>query len=370
MKLRLCRTAFIVLVAALGTVPWAEAQTKPSPKPPAPADTNRWEIEFNVRLGESVVTSDGRGHLPDPGASFTTQGNSQTRRVTSWLFGDGAALLNDVLASLGRTERVLPLDALLNSAAVEHATEHGVGLRISRRWKPNLRIEVAGDYTRATFTLLPGVVPALLDTHETFANAFSGLAASAQGAAFFEPALDSQAFAGDGTGHEVVITGALVWEIGKPRRFRPYFVGGGGIAWGFGGAVAGITENYSFGLPSGARINETDTVNIDFSGGIGAVLTGGGGVRIRISRGSGIRLDYRLTMVQNHINTLVSTTPVTTNSAPTDAIWSSLTPGIQFSNNPGYDTNLSAPALSSFKAFSGSGFRPRHGLSLGYYFTF
>ena len=126
----------------------------------------------------------------------------------------------------------------------------------------------------------------------------------------------------------------------------------------------------SAGLPSGARINETDSVNIEFSGGIGAVLTGGGGLRIRLSRASGIRVEYRLAMVQNHINTLVTTTPVRTNSAPSDAIWSSLTPGIQFSNDPAYDTNLSAPALSSFKALSGSGFRPRHGLTLGYYFTF
>lgn len=377
-KLGRCAATLVVLVTGLWCAPGVEAQDKPKPaaqtqkkpKTPLAADTNRWEIEFKVRLGTSVVTADGAGSLPGAGAAFTTVGNSETRRVTSWLFGDGASLLNDVLASLGRPERVLALDALLNSAAVEHSTDNGFGVRISRRLRKNLWIEVDGDYSRATFALLPSIVPGLLDTHESFANAFSGLVASAQGAAFFNPALDSQVLTGDGEGHEVVLTGALRWEFGGWTRLKFYLLGGGGIAWGMGGARAVLAENYSFGLPSGARIDETDTVNMDFSGGIGLVATGGGGMRFRVTRGSGVRVDVRALLVQNHVNTLVSTTPTVLLSQPADAIWSSLTPGIQFSTDPAHDSNLSAPALSQFKALSGSGFKPRYALSLGYYFTF
>jgi hypothetical protein len=263
------------------------------------------------------------------------------------------------------------LDAMLNSAAVEHSTGNiGAGVRVSRRWKSNLWIEVDGDYSRASFTLLPTVVPALLATHDSFANAFAGLAASAQGAAFFSPDLDSSVLAGDGTGHEIVVTGALVWEMGKPRRVRPYLVGGAGIAVGFGSAGAFLSENYSFSLSSGARINETDAVDISFSGGFGLVGTAGGGVRIRLSRASGVKVDGRVLMVQNHVNTLVTTRPGATLSQPADAIFSFLTPGIQFSNDPNFVTNLSAPPLSDFKTLSGSGFNLRYAVSAGYYFTF
>ena len=380
-RLRRCAAALVVLVAGLWFVPSVDAQDKPKPTPtpaaqkkpkiPFPADTNNWEIEFKVRLGTSVVTSEGSGSLPGAGATFTTIGNSETRRVTSWLFGDGASLLNDVLASLGRPERVLPLDQLLNTAAVEHSTENGFGVRISRRWTKNLWIEIDGDYSRASFTLLPSVIPGLLDTHESFANAFSGLVASGQGAAFFNPVLDSQVLAGDGEGHEILVTGSLRWEFGSGwNRLKFYVQGGGGMAWGLGGAVAILTENYSFGLPSGARIDETDIVNIDFSGGIGLVATGGGGLRFRVTRASGVRVDARALLVQDHVNTLVSTTPTISMSQPTDAIWSSLTPGIQFSTDPAHVSNLSAPALSSFKALSGSGYKPRYAVSVGYYFTF
>ena len=38
-----------------------------------------------------------------------------SRQVSSWLFGDGAALLNDVAAEFGLTERISPLDAVLAS---------------------------------------------------------------------------------------------------------------------------------------------------------------------------------------------------------------------------------------------------------------
>jgi hypothetical protein len=142
------------------------------------------------------------------------------------------------------------------------------------------------------------------------------------------------------------------------------------MAWGFGGAVATLTENYSFGLPSGARINETDIVHVDFSGGMGLVATGGAGLRFRVTRASGVRVDARALMVQNHVNTLVSTTPTISMSQPGDAIWSSLSPGIQFSTDPAHNSNLSAPALSEFKALRGSGYKPRYALSVGYYFTF
>jgi hypothetical protein len=358
--------ASVILVAP------ARAQQKPAPTP-RPPDTSRWEIEFRARYGlESVVSSGGSGALPGPGESFMTAGNTQTRRVPSWMFGDGAALLNDVLASFGRSERITPLDGVLTSAGVDHATSHGVGVRVSRRWRPKVWIEADVDYGRATFTLLPSAIAGVVASADSFASAFAGLAASAQGAAFLNPQLSSGFLLADGQGHEILATGALVFEFAPNARLKPYVVGGGGVAVAIGQAIADIETRYRFDLPSGGVIDETDRVGVRFAGGLGFVALGGGGVRFALSRRTGIRGDVRAHFVQDHVHTLVSTGAASVASLPADAIWSTLTPGIQFVTHPstGLESNLSAPALSGFRTLRGSTLHPRVGASVGFYFRF
>ena len=93
---------------------------------------------------------------------------------------------------------------------------------------------------------------------------------------------------------------------------------------------------------------------------------------LRLTRASGIQVDGRVLFVENHMETRVDTSPIVESSSPADAIWSNLTPGIQFVTNPstGLASNLTAPALSGSRTLSGSGFDTRVSLTVGYYFRF
>jgi hypothetical protein len=209
-------------------------------------------------------------------------------------------------------------------------------------------------------------------TNDSFPVAFGGVVAAGQGVAFLNPAITSSFSTADGSGRELIVTGAIVFGPQHTGRFRPYVVAGGGIARASGEATASLRGNYQFNLPSGALVNETDRVNIRFAGGTGLVVLAGAGLSVHLTRGSGVRADARLHLVQNHVNTYVDTTPAVAASQPADAIWSDLSPGIQFSTNPstGVESSLSAPALDAFRSLKGSGFQNRLTFAIGYFVRF
>ena len=107
-------------------------------------------------------------------------------------------------------------------------------------------------------------------------------------------------------------------------------------------------------------------------GGMGAVFSGGGGLDFYLSRASGVRADFRYLYIQNHVVTSVDSNPIVIASTPADAIWSMLTPGIQFATNPstGLSSNLSAAALDGFHTIEGRGFHTRVSVTIGYFWRF
>ena len=350
--------------AAQGTT----AKPKPSPKP----DTSKWEIEAHLTYGGSDPASGGSGKLPPAGSTFQTVGGFDSRRVPSWYFGDGAQLLNDVLQSLGRSERVTALNSMLTGASAEQTTGHGFGVRVTHRWKPKLTIEAGFEFSEATYSISSGARNALRATSDSFIVAFGGLAASAQGAAFINPQISSTSLSSNGTGAEILATGSLVLQLRRAKRFSPYIVGGGGVAISTGEAIATLEGRYRFGLPSGAQVDETDRVAIHFSGGTGLVVLGGGGVKYRLWRQFGVQGDARFLGVENHLNTVIDTSPVISESLPADALWLNLTPSIQFATHPssGHSSSLGGTSVSSFATLSGSGFRSRYTLSVGGFMRF
>ena len=352
-------------------IPDAFAQTKP-PKPPPKPDTHRWEIEAHVTYGSSDPASGGKGALPEAGETFKTAGGFDSRRVTSWYFADGAALLNGALQGLGRSERLTALDAMLTGASAEQTLANGFGGRVTYYWKPKFAIETAFEASEATYMISSGAKSALKSTSDSFVVAFNGLAASAQGAAFINPQITSTSSAANGTGLEAIATGALVFEFRHGKRWRPYFVAGGGIALATGEATATIQGRYRFGLPSSAQVDESDGITVKFAGGTGFVALGGGGVKYRLWRQLGVQADARVLGVEKHLNTLVDTHPSVTASLPADALWLNMTPSIQFSTNPstGHTSSLTGAPLSGFATLSGSGFEVRYQLSVGGYIRF
>jgi hypothetical protein len=348
------------------------ASQAPPRKAPPPPDTRRWEIVIYRAFGAGQPVGGGSGTLPAAGESFVTQGGTASRRVSSWAFGDGAVLLNDVLSSFSRPERITPLDDVLTGKVAEHEVAHGFGVRVTRALTPRMGLEFGVEYAPATFTLLPAAAGGLEATSDSFKRAFDGLVAAGQGVAFTNPVLTSSFTSGNGSGSEMFVTGALVLAPRAGPRFRPYVAAGGGLAIGRGEATATFVGRYAFNLPSGAQVSESDSVTVRFAGGLGIVALAGAGLNVRLAGASGIQVDGRFLLVQNHLDTRVDTAPVVDSSMPADAIWSSFTPGIQFATNPstGLSSNLTAPPLSGFRTLTGSGFESRLSLTVGYYFRF
>ena len=86
---------------------------------PAPGE---WEIEFHGGGGPVSSATDGTANLPAAGPPFTTVVGTTSRRTSSWYFGDGAILLNQVNAALGVTQRITPLDPVFAAFSGQSAT--------------------------------------------------------------------------------------------------------------------------------------------------------------------------------------------------------------------------------------------------------
>src|SRR5689334_6294877 len=92
----------------------------------------KWEIEFHATGFLKDDANSGRSSLPPPGPSFSTAAGP-SRQISSFLFGDGNALINQVLAGQGLNPiRSLDGAILNNRLALERQSNVGVGFRVSR----------------------------------------------------------------------------------------------------------------------------------------------------------------------------------------------------------------------------------------------
>ena len=89
-----CSAMFFLLGALLVFAASATAQER-----------EKWEVEFHG--GGMLVNNPtgGTASLPDPGPAFITELGRPSRRESSWYFGDGALLLNQVNTARARARR-------------------------------------------------------------------------------------------------------------------------------------------------------------------------------------------------------------------------------------------------------------------------
>ncbi|HKF68186.1 MAG TPA: hypothetical protein VKB36_16685, partial [Vicinamibacterales bacterium] len=76
---------------------------------------------------------------------------------------------------------------------------------------------------------------------------------------------------------------------------------------------------------------------------------------------------------RNTVDVLVDATPQVTTATPAGLIASTLTPSLQFSNNPAItnqQSTLSGAPISGFKTFSSSGTPVQVAVSFGYFIRF
>lgn len=344
------------LVAAATLVALAVAQ-------PAQAQDRRWEVELVGGAVVSAPASTGSVSLPAPGAALVTSNPIYpAREIPSWLFGDGANLLNDVNAQFGITARVTPLDSLLktpNSGATAI-----VGVRVRRYMNPRISLEIGLETTPSSGRVADDLAAAVEATRSSFAPALAGLLGSGP---FSGVSIDATAASDAGGYRETSATAAVNAHWRGTRALRPYATAGGGVLFGSGSLPsAQLSAAYRFSILGEVPIAETDTVHLRYERPASFVIVLGGGVAYAVSDAWGINVDARALFGPDRTRVVLDAVPVTTRGTPAGFIESFTNPAVQFSNDPatGRRSTLSAPALDGLEVYSG-GTRGRFALSVG-----
>ncbi|OFV93837.1 MAG: hypothetical protein A3G76_10810 [Acidobacteria bacterium RIFCSPLOWO2_12_FULL_65_11] len=138
----------------------------------------RWEVEF---FGGGLLASrpaGGTAALPGAGDAFTTAQGNPSRRVSSWYFGDGASLLNQVNTAMGVSQQITPLDGFVGSAVAHRQNGRTLGVRVSRVLNFRLTAEVTIEFGPGV-GISSGTLDRLESARATFLSAWNGLFSTA-----------------------------------------------------------------------------------------------------------------------------------------------------------------------------------------------
>ena len=329
-----------------------------------------WEVEFHA--GGRVITSNPTSGTPL--AEFpvgeplpTGGGTSLTRAVSSWYYGDGARLLNDVNARFGVPGRITPLDNAVSRAIAERKEGAVLGARVARYLTRRIAVELNIDYAPGKLEFVDGVDAAIEATRASFLAAWRDLL----GTGFtFSNTVTSTTASVAGDGHDITTTGALRFHFAESHGWRPYVTGGAGVIVYDGKAPsATLTGDYGFLFGNAFPINEQDVATVSVrtkdSAALGML---GGGVEYNFSKRQGLRTDVRLEFHSSRVDTVLSARPSVTLQPPSFVVATGLSPAIQFANSTvfGRPSSLTGPDVNDLETFNGSGTRTRLRVSIGY----
>ena len=332
------------------------------------AAAGKWEIEVHGGAAASTAPTGGsRAALP-AGAPFTVA-LSQSRRESSWLFGDGAALINGVNATLAPTAKITPLDPVIGGAAASRRRGGDAGFRLTRRFGSRYSAELSVDYARTPLRFTQKALDGIEASRSTFVTAFRGLFISGPSP---NPAVTATTAITRPIGSELLTTGVFGIDLLTRGRLIPYVVGGGGVAHGGGGApTAALVGNYAFPLPGLPGINETDRVTIGIDTRANSPIAAfGGGIRYAASPRWGIRGDVRFLAGGGSHDVVVDASPSTVTSTPGVILISPTSPGAVFSSSTAVASSLTGPSISRLRTFTGSGSAVRTNVAAGVYLRF
>jgi len=341
-----------VLCALLVAAP-ARAQQEP-----------RWEIEAYGGFIAGQASSSGTRTLPPAGPPIVTSSPIfPSRAVPSWLFGDGASLLNAVNTEFDLAAQVTPLDPALAPLDVPRTANFGARLR--RRMAPHWDLEIGFDTTASAAIDTDALGAAVEATRGSFQNAMAQLLATGP---FSGVTVTAAGEAAPGSRRETALTLAFNRSFGGPGGFVPYATFGGGVGIGSGAAPAVTLEgHYSFVLLGQIGFAETDRVQVRYDNGTAFLVVAGGGVHRDFSSRWGLRIDARVLIGPDTTRVGIDATPaVATAGTERGFVESFTSPSIQFSNDNGSGrvSSLSGAALSDFEAFKG-GTRARTQITFG-----
>ncbi len=334
----------ILTAAALcGLLPAsAQAQTFARPGP--------WTIELYGGGSSSSASAGGTpiGSLP-AGTPFALASGQPGRAVSSWFFGDGAALLNQVLtqfaANAGTTfPRLAPLDDALLAGGGTQQGGVAFGLRAGRELTSKISVEFSVERALAGLGFGDGMQAALRESKDSFEAAFEGLLNTAP---VTNLSVTSTLTMRDKPAGQTRFAGALTWTVISRGRVQAYVTGGGGIALNNGREQEAILNGrYTFRLFGAFPMDEMDRVVVTVSQPkTNALGLAGGGVTYDLSSSIGLRVDARLLMNSTNEVTKVTAAPNVAAGSPPQVLPTAqnISPGIQFSTQPGVRSTLSGP---------------------------
>jgi hypothetical protein len=331
----------------------------------------KWEIEAHGGFASATVPDGGSAAALPPATPFTTLGQSQSRRVSSWFFGDGTSLLNTVNATLSPGSRLTAIDPVITASAASRDSGANFGVRVARRIGSRYFAEAAVDVANTPLQFSQRALDGMQASSSTFITAFRGLFISGPSP---NPNVTAPIATSGGSGREIVTTGVFGVDLLTRGSLIPYVVGGAGVAHSTGGQPsATITGNYTFSIPFPGvpPLNETDRLTIrvvrEANAAVGVF---GGGVRYVASPRWGVRLDVRASVGGGSTDVVIDAAPSVATGTPGIILITPTTPSAVFSTSSGVTSSLSGPAISGLKTFTGSGSSVRTNVTAGVYLRF
>jgi hypothetical protein len=353
------RIAILVLGAALWSCTMAFAQ------PPE----RRWELEVHVGgpVATSSETGTAIGEFPR-GTTIPGGGIFDSRAVSSWYFGDGSLLFNQVSAAQNWL-RITPLDPALRQPIARRRNGVVAGMRVTRHVSSRFALEFNIDYADTQLRLTEDAEAAIETTRASFASAWRSFVAGTV------PTVTSVAHVTQGAGHQLITSGALRIGLGGTSRFRPYLTAGGGGMFVSGDSPsATLIGNYRISLGSTVNFDETDTVTIrTVTRDRAAIGVVGGGFTYEVTPRHGLRADARLHVGGPTVNTVIDATPASATSSTASVLFIvGSNPTIRFSTGGPLTSpsSLSGPRIEGLETFTGSGTSRQVTVTIGYFVRF
>ncbi len=310
---------------------------------------SRWEIEGAAGVGTGWISSGGTA-LPAPGPPIATSSPIfPSRAASSWLFGDGATLLNGTTAAFGLTEQVQPLDSALQALGLD-TTGLGLSFRARRTMTPRLSLEVSVDLLSGSVQVSDALLDAANATRDSARAAIGALLATGP---FTNVGVDASSSTDHGGHRDIITTGALVWRLRSTGGWTPYVIGGGGVFAGVGDLPSiTIEDSYHASILGSVPIAESDRVVLHYERPTRPIGVVGGGLRRVVSDRWGWQVDARVFLGGQSPRLLLDATPSVTTGTPAGFIESFTNPAVQFSNNPstGRQSTLSGAPIRDFEA--------------------
>jgi hypothetical protein len=213
-----------------------------------------------------------------PGAPIPTgQATMTSRAVSTWYFGDGTSLLNQVNTTLGVPARLTALDPILREPLAHRRTARALGARAGRLLTPRLVAEINVDYAVGALGLTEETRRGLDAASSTFISAWNGLLLTG---ATSNRKITSVTDSDDGDDPMLSLTGALKTRLLPGRRVVPYATVGAGTIFHLGTTPsATLTGDYGFQFSNDPRFNRPSSLS-------GPAITD-----LRTFTGSGMRTD-------------------------------------------------------------------------------